>query len=197
MTISNICIYCWRLGSWILIKKTRRLTPALWTYILHTISGWTTWSEILVHVHVLFFVFLKYVFVCVTVHALLGNEDDSKCHVVVWRQPSQMYLSCRRCCHTPLHCLCKWCPNSSSNMWRFHPSSVTLLSLLLRLYKLSYHSFCPCSLKSLLFFLCSKSFTKMDSLTVKYIQALQHGIQCHMYIGLEVWPYPVLSQKNL
>lgn len=71
-----------------------------------------------------------------------GSEGDSKCHFIVWGQPSQMHLSCRRCCHPPPHCLCKWCLQSASNTWRFHPPSVTL-SLLLRLHKLSCRPSAP------------------------------------------------------
>lgn len=47
------------------------------------------------------------------------GEDDSKCHSVVWGQPSQTHWSCRGCCHPPPHCLCKWCLQSPSNMWSF------------------------------------------------------------------------------
>lgn len=96
------------------------------------------------------------VFVRVIVRTRLWREDDSKCHFVVWGQPSQTHSSCRRCCHPPPHCLCKWCLQSPSNTWRFHPPSVTLLlCFLLRLNKLSHrpsapalsHLFCRCLLK--------------------------------------------------
>lgn len=54
------------------------------------------------------------------------------------------HTSCRRCCHPPPHCLCKWCLQSPSNTWRFHPPSVTLLlCLLLQLYKLSHRPSAP------------------------------------------------------
>lgn len=81
----------------------------------------------------------EHVRVCMCVRcARLGREDDSKCHLVVWGQPSQTHSSCRRCCHPPPHCLCKWCLQSPSNTWRFHPSPVALLPCrCLRLYKLS------------------------------------------------------------
>lgn len=60
--------------------------------------------------------------VCVSLCARPGREDDSKCHLVGWGQPSQTHSSCRRCCHPPPHCLCKWCLQSPSSTWRFHPS---------------------------------------------------------------------------
>lgn len=63
----------------------------------------------------------------IAARARTGREDDSKCHPVVWGQPSQTHSSCRRCCHPPPHCLCKWCLQSRSDTWRFHPSPVALL----------------------------------------------------------------------
>lgn len=71
------------------------------------------------------------------------GEDDSKCHSVVWGQPSQTHWSCRGCCHPPPHCLCKWCLQSPSNVELFRPPSVTLLlRLCLQSHKLSPPSFC-------------------------------------------------------
>ena len=142
-------------------------------------------SEILVCVHV-----CLDVFVSVTVHALLGSEDDSKCHVV-WGQPSQMYLSCRRCCHTPLHCLYKWCPYSPSNTWRFHPSSVTLLSLLLWLYKLSHHPSAPVVSNSLL-------LSSPQNVLQKRIHKSQNIYSVGYNVIFRLWAVPPLCfQKNL
>lgn len=92
------------------------------------------WSEMSLCVHVCLDTFVHVI-------VRLWREDDSKCYFVVWGQPSQTHSSCRRCCHPPPHCLCKWCLQSPSDTWRFHPPSVTLLlCLLLRLHKLPH---CP------------------------------------------------------
>lgn len=120
-------------------KVTPCLFPTNCSYILYMTSGWKMWSEISLCVHVCLDVFVR-----VTLRTRLRREDDSECHSVVWGQPSQTHSSCRRCCHPPPHCLCKWCLQSPSNTWRFHPPSVTLPLCLLRLlYKLSYRPSAP------------------------------------------------------
>lgn len=120
-------------------KVTLRLLPTSCSYTLYMTSVWKMWSEISLCVHV-----TSDVFVHVIVRTCLRREDDSKCHFLVWGQPSQTHSSCRRCCHPPPHCLCKWCLQSPSNTWRFHPPSVTLLlCLLLQLYKLSHRPSAP------------------------------------------------------
>lgn len=114
-------------------------TPTSCNCILYMTSGWKMWSEISLCVQVCLDVFVR-----VTVRTRPGREDDSKCHLVVWGQPSQTHSSCRRCCHPPPHCLCKWCLQSPSNTWRLHPPSVTLLLCLpLRSYKLSHRPSAP------------------------------------------------------
>lgn len=87
------------------------------------------------------------VLVRVVVCTLLECEADSKCHFVVWGRPSRMYSSCRRCCHPPSHCLCKWCLQSPSDTWSFSaslchspsPASLTIVQIVLL-------SFCSCCL---------------------------------------------------
>lgn len=110
-------------------KWPRVASPSARNCALHATRGRKMWSEISLWANVCLDVFC----------ARPGREDDSKCHFVVWGQPSQTHSSCRRCCHPPPHCLCKWCLQSPSDTWRFHPPSVTLLlCLLLRSYKLSH-----------------------------------------------------------
>lgn len=120
-------------------KVTLCLLPTSCAYILYMTSVWKMWSEISLCAHV-----TSDVFVRVIVRTRPRREDDSKCHFLVWGQPSQTHSSCRRCCHPLPHCLCKWCLQSPSNTWRFHPPSVTLLlCLLLQLYKLSHRPSAP------------------------------------------------------
>lgn len=152
---SNTCIYVSPLSACILIDKqgiypTYKVTLCLLlspcNCILYIGLENVKWNLLCGHL-------CLDVSVHVIVCTCLGREDDSKCHFVVWGQPSQTHSSCRRCCHPPPHCLCKWCLQSPSNTWRFHPPAVTLLlCLCLRLYKLSHRpsaSALPASLLSL------------------------------------------------
>lgn len=115
------------------------------------------WSEISARVRVCLDVFVR-----VIVRTRSRREADSKCHSVVWGQPSHTHSSCRRCCHPPPHCLCTGCLQSPSNTWRFHPPSVTrVLCLLLRLNKLSHRPSAPAD--SHLFYLRSRGSAQRDS----------------------------------